>query len=173
MTWVLKRLRCVMHDVATCVESLVHARPSIVQQVLSVLGIGAEKPLPPPFERFDITLRGIVAAVKSGNALPKLPTALATVDTASPTPEEVADSSVLPLPWDAYEMAQSLHDFAEQLGSSQVRIPGVCRHDILYRLKNMYNCNRCSPPKERLAVLFCYRVGGAGPKQTRALPIPA
>lgn len=38
-----------------------------------------------------------------------------------PIPEEPKNSPMLPLPRDAYDVAQSLHDFVEQLGHRQVR----------------------------------------------------
>lgn len=115
MDWVLAQLQSVMDDVATFVESLAHERPTALRRVLYKLGIVAENP-PALFDSLEVTLRGILAVLQSRDALPNLPT----VGNAAPIPDERQDSPALPLPWDAYEVAQSLHDFAEQLGRSQV-----------------------------------------------------
>lgn len=117
MDWVLAQ-QSVMDDVATFVESLVHERPTALRRVLYKLGVVAENP-PALFDSVEVTLRGILAVLQSRDALPNLPT----VGSAAPIPEERQDSPALPLPWDAYDVAQSLHDFAEQLGS-QVRAVG-------------------------------------------------
>lgn len=118
MDWVLAQLQSVMDDVATFVESLVHERPTALRRVLYKLGVVAENP-PALFDSLEVTLRGILAVLQSRDALPNLPT----VGSAAPIPEERQGSPALPLPWDAYDVAQSLHDFAEQLGS-QVRAAG-------------------------------------------------
>lgn len=108
MTWVITQLRSGMDVVATVVENLSRERLTAVLYRLAVAG---ENPPPALFEQCDVTLRGILAVVKSKDSLP--------------IPEEPKNSPILPLPWDAYNLAQSLHDFAEQLGRLQVRaIPG-------------------------------------------------
>lgn len=119
MPWVVTQLRSAMNDVAAFVETLAHERVGLFRSVLSdVVGTNLQRGR---FEQYDVTLRGILAVVKSGDALPKLSVALSSTGIAPPIPEESKDSPALPLPWDAYDVAQSLHDFAEQLGRSQVR----------------------------------------------------
>eukprot|EP00752_Nemacystus_decipiens_P010455 g9314.t1 len=119
MDWVLAQLHSGIDDAATFVESLV--RESSLRRGLYKLGIVAEQP-PPQFQQLEVTLRGVMAVLKSLNALPDLPT----MGAASPLPEERQDSPELPLPWDAFEVAQSLYDFAAQLemGTREGKIPG-------------------------------------------------
>lgn len=111
MTWVITQLRSGMDVVATVVENLSRERLTAVRRFLYRLGVAGKNPPPALFEQCDVTLRGILAVVKSKDSLP--------------IPEEPKNAPILPLPWDAYDVAQSLHDFAEQLGRLQVRaIPG-------------------------------------------------
>eukprot|EP00752_Nemacystus_decipiens_P017286 g15487.t1 len=119
MDWVLAQLHSGIDDAATFVESLV--RESSLRRGLYKLGIVAEQN-PPQFQQLEVTLRGVMAVLKSLNALPDLPT----MGAASPLPEERQDSPELPLPWDAFEVAQSLYDFAAQLemGTREGKIPG-------------------------------------------------
>lgn len=118
--WVLAQLRSGMADVATFVEDLVHERPKLLQRFLHKVGVVAENP-PPKFQQLEVTLRGILAVLLSLDALPNL----STMSSAPPIPEEHQGSPALPLPWDALELAQSLYDFAAQLGEREVGAFGV------------------------------------------------
>lgn len=159
MPWVIAQLRYAMDDVAIFVESLVHE--SSLQRVLYKLGVVGTTPQREQFEQYDVTLRGILAVVKSRDALPSLSMALSSTDTAPPIPEEPKDSPALPKPWDAYDVAQSLHDFAEQLGRRRVRaVPGV---EVLTSRLKLTRVATSSATKERLAMLTLCKLGGVGP----------
>lgn len=114
--WVLAQLHSGMNDVSTFTESLVYERPTVPRRVLYKVGVVAENS-PALFEQLEVTLRGILAGLQSRDALPNLPT----IGSAPPISEKRQDSPALPLPWDAYEVAQSLHNSAEQLAQSMVR----------------------------------------------------
>lgn len=123
--WVITQLRSGMDDVDNFVENISRERPTVVWRFLYKFGVVGDNPPLALFEQCDVTLRGILAVVKSRDALPKLSVALSGMDIALTIPEEPKDPPMLPLPWDAYDLAQSLHDFAEQLGRRQVRaVPG-------------------------------------------------
>ncbi|CAM9616074.1 unnamed protein product [Ectocarpus sp. 6 AP-2014] len=117
MDWVLAHLHSGMDDVATFLESLVHERLNLLRRIVKKFGAVAENP-PPQFRQLEVALRGVLAVLQSLDALPNLPT----MDSAPPIPEEHQHSPALPLPWDAYDVAQSLYDFAAQLEERQEQV---------------------------------------------------
>lgn len=120
IAWVITKLRVGMEEVAAFMESVSAERSTFVQHVVNIVGGVAENPPRAQLARFEVTLRGILSVIKSKDALPQLPEGTSSIGIPQSTPEEPEDPR-LPLPWDAYDMAQSLHDFAKQLGHRQVR----------------------------------------------------